>query len=526
MSERFGAAASGPEGSGGKTSRDAPHERANHSAMSDRPASPSRPGHRRAGGTLTTRAVLVTCLVALISVLITALVALPFAVRSVNEEARLTLADKARVAANLIEGRDTSLAQQREEQRARRVAQTLREQGIATVLIRNGRPDQAGLPPRVVAAIASGGEVSQRVTFQGRPMLAEGRPAGAGDGIVLLQPAVSITARTVLSRLWFALAAGLLAGAAAGFLLARRLGRPLRAVAGAARRLSAGDRSVRAPTEVPEEVADVSFALNELAAALANSENRQRAFLTSVSHELRTPLTTIKGYAEALADGVVGPDGAQRAGQTMLAESEHLDRLVEDLLVLARLEAEDFPLAIMPVDLVSLVTSAAEVWGGRYAAVGVVLRTELPSQPIYVRTDAGRVRQIVDGLLENALRVVPPGAPVVLAVRPGTGDAEEATLAFPVAGAAPPPARLTPAGRGGAPYAVLEVRDGGPGFTDDDLAVAFERGALYERYKGIRKVGSGLGLALAARLVRRLGGYIDAGHAPEGGARFTVLLPI
>jgi two-component system sensor histidine kinase BaeS len=278
-------------------------------------------------------------------------------------------------------------------------------------------------------------------------------------------------------------------------------------------------------------VADVSFALNELAAALANSENRQRAFLTSVSHELRTPLTTIKGYAEALADGVVGPDGAQRAGQTMLAESEHLDRLVEDLLVLARLEAEDFPLAIMQVELVSLVTSAAEVWGGRYAAVGVVLRTELPGHAVFVQTDAGRVRQIVDGLLENALRVVPPGAPVVIAVRPGgvgaTGNADESTLAFPVAGTAPPPARVAaPAAGRVVPYAVLEVRDGGPGFTDDDLAVAFERGALYERYKGIRKVGSGLGLALAARLVRRLGGSIDAGHAPEGGARFTVRLPI
>jgi two-component system sensor histidine kinase BaeS len=72
---------------------------------------------------------------------------------------------------------------------------------------------------------------------------------------------------------------------------------------------------------------------------------------------------------------------------------------------------------------------------------------------------------------------------------------------------------------------VVEVRDGGPGFTDDDLAVAFERGELNRRYRGIRQVGSGLGLALAARLVTRLGGRITAGHAPEGGAKFTVELP-
>jgi two-component system sensor histidine kinase BaeS len=184
----------------------------------------------------------------------------------------------------------------------------------------------------------------------------------------------------------------------------------------------------------------------------------------------------------------------------MLDEAERLDRLVADLLVLARLEAADFPVELMPVDLIQLVGTAGEAWGARCAAVGVVLRTELPAGPVEVRTDPGRIRQVIDGLLENALRIVPPGAPVVLAVRP----------------AGP----LTPAG-----HAVVEVRDGGPGFTDDDLVVAFERGALYQRYRGVRKVGSGLGLALAARLVRRLGGAIEAGHAPEGGARFTVALP-
>jgi two-component system sensor histidine kinase BaeS len=91
---------------------------------------------------------------------------------------------------------------------------------------------------------------------------------------------------------------------------------------------------------------------------------------------------------------------------------------------------------------------------------------------------------------------VPPGAPIVLAV--GSGSS----------------------------YAVVEVRDGGPGLTDDDLRVVFERGALYERYKGVRRVGSGMGLALASRLVHRLGGRIEAGHAPEGGVRFTVWLPV
>jgi two-component system, OmpR family, sensor kinase len=491
--------------------------------------------HRWARSTLTTRAVLVTCLVAVVAVVITAAVALPLVLRSANQDARMVLAAKARVAANAIEGRDTAIAAAREDQRAQRVAQTLRADGVTTVLIRNGQPDQPGLPDWVVADIAGGKVISQQVLYKGSLMIAEGRPAAAGDGIVLLQPITAVTLRTVFSRLWLALAAGLLAGLLAGFLLARRLGRPLRQVVVAARRLSAGDRSVRAPIDAPTEVAAVSHALNDLASALTTSENRQRTFLLSVSHELRTPLTTMKGYAEALADGVIGPDGAQRAGQTMLAEAEHLDRLIEDLLVLARLEADDFPLELIQVELVSLVATAAESWAGRCAAMGVVMRTELPRHAVHVRTDPGRIRQVLDGLLENALRVVPPGAPVVLAVRPGgvgaAGAPEDPTLALPTAGRPPPgpPVAMSTvdADHGmGQPFAVLEVRDGGPGFTDDDLAIAFDRGALYERYKGVRKVGSGLGLALAGRLVRRLGGRIEAGHAPEGGARMTVRLPL
>jgi len=150
------------------------------------------------------------------------------------------------------------------------------------------------------------------------------------------------------------------------------------------------------------------------------------------------------------------------------------------------------------VDVARLVADAAEAWGGRYAAAGALLRAELPpvpAGPVLAFTDPGRLRQVLDGLLDNAVRVVPAGAHVVLAARAEPG------------------------------VAVVEVRDGGPGFTDADLAVVFERGALYERYRGVRKVGSGVGLALAAGLVRRVGGTIEAGHAPEGGARFTIRLP-
>ncbi|WP_422772362.1 histidine kinase dimerization/phospho-acceptor domain-containing protein [Plantactinospora sp. WMMC1484] len=449
----------------------------------------------RLGRTLTARAVGVSCAVALVSVLVTALVAIPLATRSAERQAREALVAQARLAAEALRPRIDRGRTVDEE----RIIRQLRNQGIDAYLVRAGRADRPGLPPEVVDRVAAGRNFSGRRAVAGEPAMIEARWLPDGNGVVLTRPATTGIWQEVVGRLWLPLLAGLVAGSVAGALLARRLSRPIRNAATAAARLRAGDRAVRVPVEPPEEAADLAQALNDLAAALALSEGRQREFLLSVSHELRTPLTAIRGYAEALADGVVGPAGGQRAGQVMLTEADHLDRLVTDLLSLARLEAADFVLEPVPVDLTQLVSDAAQTWSARCAAAGVVPRTEIPEAPVPVHTDPGRIRQVVDGLLENALRVVPPGAPIVLAVRR--------------------------TGLGELPGGVLEVRDGGPGLTDDDLTVVFERGALRQRYQGVRKVGSGLGLALAAGLVRRLGGMMVAGHAREGGARFTVWLP-
>jgi signal transduction histidine kinase len=438
--------------------------------------------------TLTGRFVLVTAATAVVAVIVTALVALPIAVRTANEQARAQLVDKSALAVEL-------LATERPAARERIVRQ-LRNDDIDVYLIRRGAVDRAGLPDRVVLQVGRGTLVDTRAMVDGRPTLIAGRPlSGNSSGVVLTQPAATGTAAGLLGGVWVALLCGLAGGVLAGALLARFTVRPIRRAAAAAGHLTAGDRSVRLATRGPAEAAELATAFNQLASALQVSEGRERDFLLSVSHELRTPLATIRGYAEALADGVVGGDGAAKAGETMLAEADRLDRLIADLLVLSRLEAADLPLDVVEVDLAELAGAAAEAWAPRCAPDGPRLLVELPGFPVVVASDPTRIRQVLDGLCENALRIVPQGAPLVLAVR-----------AEPDAG-------------------VLEVRDGGPGFTDDDLAVAFDRGALHHRYRGIRKVGSGLGLALAARLVARLGGTIEAGHAAEGGARFTVRLP-
>ncbi|SNT45961.1 two-component system, OmpR family, sensor histidine kinase BaeS [Asanoa hainanensis] len=439
--------------------------------------------------TLTARAVLVGCAVAVVSVFVTALVAIPLASRAVEARTRESLAAEATVVAAALRATPRPAGDQK-------LLDALRERDISLFLLRRGVPDQPGLPPAVLAQVADG-SFSGSAIIGGVPSLVEARPINNNNGnaVVLTHPRATGIWRAIGQNLWLALLAGLAAGVLAGVLLGSRLARPIRNAAVAAMRLGGGERGIRVPVEPPQEVESLAHALNGLAEALSTSEGRQRDFLLSVSHELRTPLTTIRGYAEALSDGVIEGDGAARAGRTVLAEAERLDRLVTDLLALARLDAVDFPLTPLPVDLAAIVAETATTWRPRCAAAGVTLVVEAPSFPVPAFTDPGRTRQILDGLLENALRVVPAGAAIVLATRPGT-----------VASA-------------------LEVRDGGPGFTDDDLRVVFERGALRQRYDGVRKGGSGLGLALVHGLVRRLGGQIEAGHAPEGGARFTITLP-
>ena len=215
--------------------------------------------------------------------------------------------------------------------------------------------------------------------------MVEGRPLPGGNGVVLAQPAAHRHRPAVWRTLWLPLLAGLRRGRRRpAALLARRLARPIRDAAdrrgpaarrrphgaGAGRAAGRGRRIWRTPS-------------TSLAAALATSEGRQREFLLSVSHELRTPLTTIRGYAEALADGVVAADGAQRAGQTMLAEAEHLDRLVSDLLALARLEAADFAVELVRGRPRPGWSPTPPRRGARgCAAAGALLRTELPDGPV------------------------------------------------------------------------------------------------------------------------------------------------
>ncbi|HPZ50743.1 MAG TPA: HAMP domain-containing sensor histidine kinase [Propionibacteriaceae bacterium] len=349
--------------------------------------------------------------------------------------------------------------------------------------------------PDVVELLDAGKPVSKRSTVQGVTVFIEGRPTNQG-GVVLVQrraDALGLVDQVVPQWLWLVAGIGVLAGVV-GLLLAWRVARPIRRLSDAMTALSAGERravTVGGPTEVQALAEEI----NLLSAQLAHAEARQREFLVSVSHDLRTPLATIAGYAESLSDDAVPSHELAGVGRVLADESARLDRMVADLLDLARAEADELRFQIAEVDCRDLVSDAGRVWRERCATAGQPFTLELPTEHLLVSADPQRLRQALDGLLDNAVRVTPAGRPIVLA--------------------------STQVG----PDAVISVRDGGPGLTDDDLAVAFDRGALHERYRGRRQVGTGVGLALVDRLIRRQGGTVIAAHAPEGGAAFTISLP-
>jgi two-component system sensor histidine kinase BaeS len=286
--------------------------------------------------------------------------------------------------------------------------------------------------------------------------------------------------------------------------LVRRLTRPLRAMEQTARAIAAGDLDARvALPDVDDEFAAVGRAIDTMAAELSRHRSLERAFLMSISHDLRTPLTSIRGYAEAVAEGTADDEESRRRAALIIeAEARRLERLVADLLELARLDAREFSLHLGPVDVAEVARHAALALEPAARDAGLQLVVTGEPTPVMVVADAERLAQVVANLVENALKYA--ARTVVVTARPAV---------FPGDAPGPP--------GGGAEIAVA---DDGPGIDADDLPRVFERLYTSRRQPG-RKVGTGLGLAIVRELVTAMGGRVDVAPTAEGGTRFVVALP-
>jgi two-component system sensor histidine kinase BaeS len=294
----------------------------------------------------------------------------------------------------------------------------------------------------------------------------------------------------------------LLAGTAlASVMVFRPAHARLRDLEAAARRFGDGDRSARAPEGGGDEVAAVARAFNRMAeeaasreAALVDADRARRQLLADVTHELRTPLTAIRGYAETLALPGFAPASAdgRRFVQIVDAEAQRLERLVTDLLDLARFDAGGTTLEQEAVDIAALFTRVMERHGPAAAAAGVALDTRVESGAGTVTGDARRLEQVLQNLTANALRHTPRGGAIRLTARREAVDT------------------------------VLRVADTGEGIAAEHLPHVFDR--FYKADPARTDGGTGLGLSIVKAIVERHGGTVTVTSAAGLGTTFDVRL--
>jgi two-component system sensor histidine kinase BaeS len=350
-------------------------------------------------------------------------------------------------------------------------------------------PEQADLllPEDAVREIRAKRVATGTLELHGTRYLYAARRNGP-EALVLLRSARKQSADWTPFLTGLAVAAGVGAALAAivAFVLARAIARPITEVANASRRLAVGEEPEPLPARGADEVAALARSFNHLAAELARAQDAERSFLLSVSHELKTPLTVIRGHAEALQDGVVGD---RHAGDVIEREAGRLERLIRDLLDLARLRRRSFSAGEDTVDLGAIASDVVARFQPQSSKFDVGLSVAVEPGATAIG-DSDRVVQAVSNLVENALRCTPAGGAVCVLAAPGR----------------------------------IDVVDDGPGLGADDLERAFERFYLYDRYGADRPVGTGLGLAIVRELVDAMGGKVTVHSTPGVGSTFSLVL--
>ena len=309
--------------------------------------------------------------------------------------------------------------------------------------------------------------------------------------IVVAKPETVLTQQwlALIERLLLAFAAGVIVAGALAWYLSRRITTPVLKLSRAADEVARGQYDVDVPAGGAGEIGVLAGRFGEMASRLAEAEKLERNFLMTVSHELRTPLTGIRGHVDALREGVVTDDETRAASLAVIAaEAERLERLVGDVLDLAKLDAHRFTVLREEVDMERLVDRAYATFSEEARRRRIDYRCDVEAKPVIV-SDGDRVLQIISNLLSNAFRWTPDGGRIELEL-----TATDGTV-------------------------YVTVGDSGPGIAPS------ERERIFRPFWSRDGGGTGLGLAIARELAAALGGRISLESSAEKGSRFELVLP-
>ena len=277
-------------------------------------------------------------------------------------------------------------------------------------------------------------------------------------------------------------------------ILARAWTRPINRIGGVTRRLAGGDFASRVGPAGRDEIGELAHDIDFLARSLGEADAARKRWMADTAHELRTPLAIVKGELEALLDGIRPLD--RDAIVSLHAEVNHLGALIEELRELALADAGALDYHMEPVDLAELMRECLDGNAGRFTAHSLQVEAALPPAPVLIQGDARRLRQLVENLLENALRYTDRGGQLRVSLAADRGGVD------------------------------LHFDDTAPGVRDALLPMLFDPFVRGDDARSRASGGSGLGLAICRRIVDAHGGTITAAASPLGGLAISVHLPL
>ena len=278
------------------------------------------------------------------------------------------------------------------------------------------------------------------------------------------------------------------------FFLSRRILAPVKALTSAAKQLGRGDFSQRVHVKDRSELGELASTFNSMASDLERAEQLRQNMVADVAHELRTPLSNIRGYLEAVRDGVVEPDAATM--NSLDEEATLLSRLVDDLQELSLAEADELKLVCQAENIGDSIKQTAAGVQAQAMAKGLSVSIDLPDKLPLVNIDSHRISQVLRNLLENAVAHSAKGDTVTVTARQQEN------------------------------YLEVAVTDTGEGIPAEDLPNIFERFYRVDKSRARATGGTGLGLTIAKRLVEGHGGKIEVQSEVGRGSRFSFTLPI